>query len=121
MSIKVKKWIPYYKAEEMPHSSIDGFGGFFNFSTSGQRWKDFIERFNDSGKEYVEALRSSIIELGIRNGGSWHQSDKVNGVPVFSDGSVALFSMRGWGDLMAAIYSELENKDYSYCDFAWED
>jgi hypothetical protein len=30
---------------------------------------------------------------------------------------VATFSYRGWGDIMAAIWSEEENKDYNYMDF----
>jgi hypothetical protein len=36
---------------------------------------------------------------------------------MFSDGSVATFSLRGWGDLLAAVYSERDNKDYCYMDF----
>ena len=38
-------------------------------------------------------------------------------MPLFSDGKVATFSFRGWGDLMAAIWSEAEDKDYGYMDF----
>lgn len=116
--MKVEKWIPYDKTvHALPDNDIGGFGGWFE---EGHRWKDYIKMFNDSSCEYVEALRTDILERKIRNGGNWHQSTNAKGVPVFSDGTVATYSMRAWGDLMAAIYSEIEDVDYSYCDFAWE-
>lgn len=60
--------------------------------------------------------RTQKRELGIREGGDWHQSDAC-GCPVFSDGTTALFSYRAWGDIMAAIWSEHDGKDYGYMDF----
>jgi hypothetical protein len=67
---------------------------------------------------YLEALRLSILHLGLTEGGFWHQRDC--GVPLFSDDTVGFFSMRAWGDLMAAIWnSELATKSFSYVDFAW--
>lgn len=43
------------------------------------------------------------------------------GCPVFSDGTVSRMSFRAWGDFMAAVWSEEEDKDYCYVDFAWND
>jgi hypothetical protein len=47
--------------------------------------------------------------------GQEHQYN--SGVPVFSDGKVATYTYRGWGDLMAAIWATEEDKDYHYMDF----
>ena len=52
----------------------------------------------------------------LKQGGDWHQNDP-KGVPVFNDGTVAMFSFRAWGDLMAALWAEHEDCDYSYMDF----
>ena len=45
-----------------------------------------------------------------------HQNDD-HGVPKSDDDTVGLFSFRSWGDLMAAIWSEEEDKDYDYLNF----
>ncbi len=36
---------------------------------------------------------------------------------MFNDGTAGMFSFRAWGDLMAAIWAEHENRDYGYMDF----
>ncbi len=64
--------------------------------------------------KYIEALRKKIIADNIKCAGDIHQ-DKM--VPLFNDNTVGLFSWRAWGDLMAAIWSEEENKDYCYLQF----
>ena len=115
--MKVVRWISYEQAKDLP-DHIGGMGGFFNFSESGQRWRDYLEGLSEVGKPYAEALRQEILAKKLRFSGGHHQADP-EGTPVFEDGSVACFSMRAWGDLMAAVWSEEENTDYSYCDFAW--
>ena len=120
--IKVDRWIEYDKAEEARAAGTltdcgFGLGGFFQ---DGMRYYDYIETFKDEALPYIEALRVSIIDKQIRKGGDWHQ-DSDCGVPVFSDNSAGFFSYRGWGDLLAAIWSEHDNKDYNYMDFYMAD
>ena len=96
--------------------AMGGLGGFFNFNEEGMRWKDYIEIWIDEAKPYAEAIRESVLQRGSLLTGSEHQRS-ANGVPLFDDGKVGSFSYRAWGDIMAAIWSEAENKDYNYMDF----
>jgi hypothetical protein len=89
--------------------SIGGLGGFFK---EGMRWNYYICNFDK--KDYYEAIREYVIKNNIKQGGDWHQ---IEGIPLFSDNTVGSFSFRAWGDLLAAIWSEYENKDYCYMDF----
>jgi len=114
--MKVKKWISYDEARDYPSAPCGGLGGFFNFNQSGMRWKDYVNIFIDESKLYLEAIRESILENDIWFTGQDHQQSKT-GVPLFEDNTVATFSYRGWGDLMAAIRSEKEDRDYNYMDF----
>ncbi len=93
--------------------SVGGMGGFFR---DGMRWKDYIEDIDEAKRPYLEALRCSIVKLGLRFGGDYHQNAD-DGVPLFEDGTVGSFSFRAWGDLMAAVWSDHENQDYCYMDF----
>jgi hypothetical protein len=110
--VKVVDWITCDKSDHY-ETSFGGFGGFFD---NGMRWKDYIDIWKDEVKPYAEALKKEIIEKNIRFGGEWHQYSG-SGVPLFSDNTVATFSYRAWGDLLAAIWSDEENKDYSYVNF----
>lgn len=110
--ITVVDWIPYEKASELPEA-VGGLGGWFD---NGHRWADYIDGCSDEAKPYYEAIRKSVIERGLKLGGDEHQ-ESDEGCPLFSDGKSGTFSYRAWGDLMAAIWSEHENKDYSYMDF----
>ena len=110
--MKVKEWISYNDARNYT-DSIGGMGGFFS---NGMRWSNYIERIADDYKPYYEAVRADVIEKKIRLTGDRHQYGDA-GVPLFEDDTVGTFSYRAWGDLMAAIWSEHENKDYSYMDF----
>lgn len=80
-------------------------------------WADYLSYLNPGAREYVEALRAEIVEKGIRKGGIWHQ-ESGEGFPVFSDGSVAAFNLRSWGDLLAAIWSTEGPRFYSFQEFA---
>lgn len=106
--ITVAKWIAYEDADGMPES-VGGLGGCVQF---GMRWGDLFT----NGDRHLNALRAEIIRLGLREGGDWHQGDP-HGVPVFSDGTVAKFSYRAWGDLLAATWASHEDVDYRYMDF----
>lgn len=110
--VTVVKWIPYDHIDELT-PTVGGMGGFFR---NGMRWKDYINCINDDYSTYYEALREEIISKALKQGGDWHQED-AHGAPVFSDGVTGSFSYRAWGDLMAAVWSEYEKKDYHYMDF----
>jgi hypothetical protein len=111
-NIRVIDWTSEADTAGM-ESSIGGLGGFFS---RGMRWSDYIEGGSPVFIERAEAIRVSAIENGIRHTGEHHQFGD-DGVPVFSDGTCGSFSFRAWGDLMAAIWSEEEGRDYSYMDF----
>lgn len=118
--IKVKEWIDYQKSSTYADAPCGGMGGWFGKSKdgwdAGHRWKDYIEKYKEEARPYLEAIRESVIENGIRYTGQEHE-DRTDGTPLFNDETVAIFSFRGWGDLMAAIWSEKENKNYCYMDF----
>ena len=88
-------------------------GGIFN---KGDRWINYINSVDGWKKPYLEAIREDVIRRKIRYGGKHYQQNQQT-TPMFNNDKMAIFSMRAWGDLMAAIWSENENKDYSYIDF----
>ena len=116
--MKVTNWINWEQANKK-EDAMDGMGGFFNWDRKGMRWKDYIEACPPEEVPYAEAIRESVLKKGLYIDGATHQTCP-NGAPVFEDGKAATFSMRGWGDIMAAIWSEEEDKDYSYMDFYME-
>lgn len=111
--IKVTQFIDYQDANELPSNSLGGFGGFFQ---DGMRWKDYLDSREPEEVPYAEGIRAYAIEHNLRTTGEQHQYSP-QGVPVFEDGTASTFSYRAWGDIMAAIWSEAEGKDYSYMDF----
>lgn len=122
--MKVVGWTSYEKAEHM-QESFGGMGGWFNADLKsgnwnvGHRWRDYLERICGSDKVLrarAEALRTAIHERRLWEPGDWHQ-DAHDGVPIFDDMTVAAFSYRAWGDLLAAIWSEHFDRDYNYMDF----
>ena len=114
--IKVVEWVSWEEAADLPESPIGGMGGW----VSGHKWGDDAAEFTEAASAHAEAFREAIIEGGIREGGDWHQQD-AEGVPKFSDGTVATFSYRGWGDMLALIWGAHDNKPYSYMDFYMSD
>lgn len=106
-------WVAYDVVPSEGPQRIGGWGGFFQ---RGDRWKHYIETYHEGVVPFYEALRNEVLRLGLKHGGDWHQNDP-KGVPVFNDGTVAMFSFRAWGDLMAAIWAEHEDRDYDYMDF----
>jgi hypothetical protein len=112
--ITVIKWISNTEAESFI-KSIGGIGGYFDKGMRGQA--DYFDCLKDEYKEYAEALRKEIIAKKIRFTGEYHDSDADDCIPLFSDNTVGKFSWRAWGDLMAAIWSQEEDKDYTYMSF----
>jgi len=112
--IELTDWISMSKAEEFPENKRPIImGGFFKH---GMRWDDYTSKLSDK-IEYLEAIRKEVLRKNIRITSREHQSRVDPGVPFFSDGTALLFTMRAWGDLMAAIWSTEENEDYWYMDF----
>jgi len=115
MKIKVIEWISEKDCADKD-VSIGGLGGWFNFNEKGKRWKDYLDATKKELHPYCEAIRKSVIEKKLRTTGDQHQHSG-SGVPLFNDDTIGSFSYRAWGDLMAAIWSEEEDKDYNYMDF----
>jgi len=144
--LSVVDWLDSDEVEGKP-VSVGWMGGWFGMEPFDKdepgkarglvshRWKDYLEALEDIGEdlavsgealdrtlnypveEYAEAIRTRVVADGIRASGNWHQEE---GHPLFSDGTVGVFSCRAWGDLLAAIWSEEEDKDYHYMNFYWE-
>lgn len=112
--MEIEKFIGYSEAELKEENGLGGMGGFFKH---GMRWKDYLEVFNENVHADLEKLRKAIIEKNIRCTGEQHQSDFYKSVPLWDNGLVDTYSYRAWGDLMAAIWSEVDNTDYSYMSF----
>jgi len=114
--MKVTNWIEYDE-DNMPPESIGSMGGWFNANKyDNHTWKDYEAIWPQDKLPYVLALKEEILREKIRTTGQQHQYSD-GGVPVFEDNTIAFFSYRGWGDLMAAIWSEADGKRYWYMDF----
>lgn len=111
--MKIVKWISYDEAEEKEENGLGGTGGFFK---KGMRWKDYTKTYTLKGRLKLRVLRNDIIRLDIKCTGRVHQEGNET-VPLWDNEKVDTYSYRAWGDLMAAIWSTKENKDYSYMDF----
>ena len=70
-------------------------------------------------RQIVQLIGDEVVKNGYCFSGQEHQTE-LTGVPVFSDGTCLRASMRAWGQIMAAIYSAVEEVDLSYMDFYME-
>ena len=111
--MKVIKFIPYNEVGKREENGLGGMGGFFD---DGMRWGDYKDVWNESVHEDLEGLRTAIIANQINCTGDEHQNGYPS-VPLFDDDTVATYSFRAWGDLMAAVWSSEYDKDYSYMSF----
>jgi len=93
-------------------TALGWWGGFFE---EGMRWKDYLGAFDEKVHPYLEAARKSAVAHSIKATGEQHQYEGIT--PVFSDGSTFAMTFRAWGDFMAAVWSEEEDRDMSYMDF----
>ena len=112
--MKVIKFITWKEAEHKKENGLGGMGGFFS---DGMRWEDYKAAWKEEVHESLEGLRLSIIANQINCTGDEHQHSGYPSVPLFDDGTVATYSYRAWGDLMAAVWSSEYDKDYSYMSF----
>lgn len=111
--MKIDRWISYGEAEGLPEAPMCDWGGWF---AEGHRWDDYLAALPDGTSEHAEALRADVVAKRLRLTGEQHQYGD-GGVPVFSDGTAGVFTYRAWGDLMAAIWSTEDGRDYHYMDF----
>lgn len=116
--MNVVRWIDYSDAPTADESLCLGWlGGWFNAADEqGQRWQDYLDAFDSTVHPYLEAVRADVVQQHRRVTGEAHQHQPA-GVPVFTDGTCFCLSYRAWGDLMAAIWSEHDKKDYGYMNF----
>lgn len=112
--LKITKWIPENESDKYDGNDLGGMGGWFK---DGMRWKDYLENYKEEAWPMLEELRRSILENKIRMTGQEKQDSGQPSVPLWNNNTVTIYSWRGWGDLMAAVWSESENKDYHYMDF----
>lgn len=112
--IAVVDWIAYSDTEEMTES-IGGMGGWFGWSDDNT-WDDYLESWKDEVRPYAEALKENVLSTGRFINGYDHQYAE-DGVPLFSDGTIGSFSMRAWGDLMAAIATVKDGGSHNYMEF----
>lgn len=90
-----------------------GIGGW----VKGHTWPEYLEHVPEDLRPYARALNDAIARDKLWFSGSEHQNGERR-VPVFSDGTVARFTMRGWGDIMAASWNTIiGRKHLSYLDF----
>ena len=126
-NMKIEKWIKYEEAEGKEENGLGGSGGWFGYdemnrdaagrwTMSRGRWPDYLDHFEPKVRSMLEELYQSIVANRIRCTGEEHQHGAV-AVPLWDNGKVDTYSMRAWGDLMAAVWSTEDNKDYGYMDF----
>ncbi len=96
--------------------NIGGSGGWFD-AKEGHNWERYLNEFCKDVHQHLNMLRDDIIKREIWQCGDWHQKNNIECVPVFSDGFHFSGSYRGWGDLMAAVWSSVYNVKYNYMHF----
>ena len=106
-------------------NALSGFRrGWFGFGPEGEglrcphRWQDFLDDLVEPAIPYAEALRASVVKRQMRGPGSWHAKYTANkSIPYFSDNTLTIMEQSCWANFMAAVWSEAEDKDYTWRDF----
>ena len=125
--MKIQKWITYEEAEGKEENGLGGIGGWFGYdklnrdaqgrwTMAGHRWQNYLDHFKPEAHQMLEELYRSIVANKIRCTGEEHQNGALS-VPLWDNGKVDTYSMRSWSDLMAAVWSNEDGKDYGYMDF----
>lgn len=78
-------------------------------------WENYVSKYTDESKIYLESLREEIINNNIQLTGEDHQYSN-KGIPVFENNYYIFKSYRGWGQLMASIYTT-EEKPLNYMNY----
>lgn len=115
MTITVDHWLSFdeAKALNLP-AAVHSMGGIDASLTRAQYLADFYP----AAHPYIEAIWRALDDVGVISGAA-HQEIRT---PVFSDGTTGAFSMRAWGDLVAAWWNDRHPDALTnYCEFAWHD
>ena len=110
--MKVIDWISDAAAEDKTES-VGWMGGWFD---DGDRWADYLAAYGPAVHPYLEAIKDDVLASGRFINGGQHQNSP-RGVPLFEDDTVGRFSLRAWGDLMAAIATVKDGGDHHYMEF----
>lgn len=111
--ITITEWVSYDEAvrRALPES-VGGMGGAWESQTPDE----YLSGWQPEAHGYIRAIWAHLDAHGPITGTD-HQESRV---PVFSDGTAAMFSMRGWGDLVSAWHNGRHPEDQcNYCRFAW--
>ena len=113
--VEVIAWVDEDDPRAKGEASCWGFGGW----VEGEGWPAFIDDIREPHQAHYEALRRSIVRNRIWEEAYWHQGqDGEAHIPVFSDGTVGSFTLRSWGDLLAAVWNTaLGRSDLGYMSF----
>jgi hypothetical protein len=113
LKMKVVKWLTNAETVQYPTSIKAVEGGIFK---NGMRWNHYIKIWkNVIDIERLNALRTFIVTYKIRT----YKNGCNNANFLFDDNTMGCFTLRAWGDLLAATWSQEEDKDYTYEDFGW--
>jgi hypothetical protein len=88
-------------------------GGFF---CRGMRWREYYDKVPYQYRAHIAAIKTHVVRNQLRHTGREYEKGAAV-VPVFADGTTAFFTKRGYADLMAAIWSDVDGVDYSYVHY----
>lgn len=71
-------------------------------------WKGGMKE--NKTQEAEEAIIEEIRANGYAFSG-WSHQNEPTGVPMFEDGTVGTYSLRGWGDIMARAWGILDEEN----------
>lgn len=90
-------------------------------------WVDWDDYPDHTGPGSYDEIFDLVVAAARRDGcrfaGEYHQNG-AHGAPLLSDGTVASFTFRGWGGVMAAAWPEwvtIQDPQVQYCEYAWFD
>ena len=117
--MKVIKFLTWDEIDGLEEEGYGGLGGDFK---KGMRWKDYINQFKDEYIADLENLKLAIVDNRIRYSAMEYRinSKPCRAIPLWDNGKIDTYTMRGFCDLMAAIWSQEDNNDYGYMDFYFE-
>ena len=82
----------------------------------GMRWGDYVNYFKPESRPHLEELREAVIDNHIFCN-SWKYQRELMACPLFDDGTSVTYSRVAWANLMAAVWSSEDDKDYTTQDF----
>lgn len=112
----MKEIIKFIRRDEVGEREDNGLGGLGGWFGEEHSWQDYEEQYNEVGRPLIIELRDKLISHGISCTGQQMQ-EYAKCIPVWEDGTVTLYSWRGWGDLMAAVANFQDGQPHCYMEF----